>query len=253
LSEKAGTKPKIAVTEPCSYDFEYSARALPPYLHAVEDAGGDPVVIQLSHTPEEVARLITGCAAVILTGSRADVDPAKFDAKPHMKNAPPDAPRETVDELLLQDAFNLRKPLLAICYGLQSLNVWRSGTLLQHIESRVNHTPGPGFTHPVTIEADSLLAHSINLSGRNTMPVNSSHHQSADLAGDGLRVVARSTDDGIIEALEGTSPEQYLVAVQWHPEKDYKTDQHSRRLFLTLVDQARKWLRQHPAAAYSHD
>ncbi|HYX53344.1 MAG TPA: gamma-glutamyl-gamma-aminobutyrate hydrolase family protein [Candidatus Limnocylindrales bacterium] len=253
MSEPAGAKPKIAVTEPCSYDFEYSARAIPAYLHAIEDAGGDPVVIQLTYTPQEVARLITGCAAVVLTGSRADVDPAKFGAKPHGKNAPPDEPRETADELLLQDAFNLRKPVLAICYGLQSLNVWRSGTLLQHISTMVNHQPGPGYTHPVTIEPDSLLAHSINLSGRSTIPVNSSHHQSADRPGDGLRVVARCGDDGIIEALEGTSTDQYVLAVQWHPEKDYKTDQHSRRLFLTLVDQARKWQRQHPLAAYSHE
>ncbi len=253
MSDKAALKPKIAITEPCSYDFEYSARAVPAYLHAVEDAGGDPVVIQLSSTPQEVARLITGCAAVVLSGSRADIDPARFGAKPHGKNAPPDEARETVDELLLQDAFNLRKPVLAICYGLQSLNVWRSGTLLQHISTMVNHQPEKGSTHPVTIEPDSILAHSINLSGRNSIPVNSSHHQAADVPGDGLKVVARSSDDGIIEALEGTSPEQYVVAVQWHPEKDYKTDQHSRRLFLTLVDQARKWLRQHPMAAYSHD
>lgn len=252
MSKTAGAKPRIAVTEPCSYDFEYSARALPPYLHAVEDAGGEPVVIQLSYTPQEVAQLITGCAAVLLTGSRADIDPAKFDAKPNMKNAPPDQARETVDELLLQDAFNLRKPVLAVCYGLQSLNVWRSGALLQHIETDVDHQPGKGATHAVTIEPDSLLAHSINLSGRSTIPVNSSHHQSAQAAGDGLRVVARS-GDGIIEALEGTSADQYVVAVQWHPEKDYKTDQHSRRLFLTLVDQARKWQRQHPLAAYSHE
>ena len=137
-----GAKPRIAIPEPCSYDAEYSGRALPPYLRAIEAAGGEPVVIPLQSSPEEIARIITSCAAILLPGSKADVDPQKFNAAAHPKTAPADPPRDAADELLLQDAYNLRKPVFGICYGLQSLNVWRTGSLVQHIESKVNHSAG---------------------------------------------------------------------------------------------------------------
>ena len=91
----------------------------------------------------EIAKLVTHCEGVLLPGSPADVDPQKFGAERHPKTAPSDAGRDNVDELLLQDAHNLHKPVLGICYGLQSLNVWRTGTLVQHIESaKVNHEAG---------------------------------------------------------------------------------------------------------------
>ena len=127
--ETGGARPKIAIPEPCSYDPEYSGRALPPYLRAVEAAGGEPVVIPLKSSPEEIARAVTSCAAVLLPGSKADVDPQKFNAQKHPQTAPADQLRDAADELLLQDAYNLRKPVFGICYGLQSLNVWRTGTL----------------------------------------------------------------------------------------------------------------------------
>jgi putative glutamine amidotransferase len=124
-----------------------------------------------------------------------------------------------VDELLLQDAYSRRKPVLGICYGLQSLNVYRAGSLVQHIESAINHSAGRAVAnaHTVKVDPESKLAQIVGAS--HTMAVNSSHHQSADAAGDGLRVVARSTEDGIIEALEGTAPGHFVLAVQWHPER----------------------------------
>ena len=150
-----GIKPRIAIPEPCSYDAEYSTRALPPYLRAIEAAGGEPVVIPLQSEPEEIARLITSCAAILLPGSKADVDPQKFNAAAHPRTAPADPPRDAADELLLQDAYNLRKPVFGICYGLQSLNVWRTGSLVQHIESKVNHSAGAKVevAHKVTVAA----------------------------------------------------------------------------------------------------
>jgi gamma-glutamyl-gamma-aminobutyrate hydrolase PuuD len=89
-----GAKPRIAIPEPCSYDAEYSGRALPPYLCAIEAAGGEPVVIPLQSSPEEIARIITSCAAILLPGSKADVDPQKFNAAAHPKTAPADPPRD---------------------------------------------------------------------------------------------------------------------------------------------------------------
>jgi putative glutamine amidotransferase len=244
-----GAKPRIAIPEPCSYDLEYSGRALPPYLRAVEGAGGEPVVIPLRSSPEEIARLITSCAAILLPGSKADVDPQKFNAETHAETAPADPPRDAADELLLQDAYNMRKPVFGICYGLQSLNVWRTGSLMQHIESSVNHSPGAKVevAHKVVVAGDSLLAQEV-LRGQNILavPVNSSHHQSADIVGDGLRAVAHCAEDGVIEAIEGTMPGHYVLAVQWHPERTFESDQVSSKLFQAFVDSAREWSQRNP-------
>jgi putative glutamine amidotransferase len=206
----------------------------------VESCGGDAVVIPLSSTPEEVARLATGCDAILLPGSKADVDPQKFGAVKHPETAKPDVLRDAVDELLLQDAYNMRKPVFGVCYGLQSLNVWRSGTLMQHIESSVEHSPNDKdrMAHEVVIEPESLLARN---AGGAVVQVNSSHHQSAEVVGDGLRVVAKSPADGVIEALEGTSPDHHVLAVQWHPERSFECDRTSHNLFQSFVDAARAW------------
>jgi putative glutamine amidotransferase len=242
-------KPRIAIPEPCSYDLEYSGRALPAYLRAVEAAGGEPIVVPLQSSPEEIARLITSCAAILLPGSKADVDPQKFNAEPHSETNRADPPRDAADELLLQDAYNLRKPVFGICYGLQSLNVWRSGSLVQHIESKVMHSAGAKVevAHNVVVAKDSLLAKEA-LGGKDVtaVPVNSSHHQSADVVGDGLRAVAHCAEDGVIEAIEGTTADHYVLAVQWHPERTFERDQISSNLFRAVVDSAREWNERKP-------
>jgi putative glutamine amidotransferase len=241
--ESAEVKPRIAIPEPSANDPAYSARSLAPYLRAVGSCGGEPVVIPLGLPPEDLAKRISGCSAVLLPGSNADVDPQKFNAERHPKTAAADPLRDAADELLLQDAYNLHKPIFGICYGLQSLNVWRSGSLVQDIESKIQHSVrGAKIAHNVIVEPNSLLAQEI---GRGPCPcsiaVNSSHHQSADVVGDGLRVSARCPDDGVIEALEGTLPGHSVLAVQWHPERDFETDESSRRLFEAFVSAAREW------------
>jgi len=219
MADLKTTAPRIAIPIPHSGDREYAERALPQYEEAVRGAGGDPVRIELDKTTVEAMKQIDLCDAVLLPGSRADVDPRKYNATRHEKMAPADTKRNTVDELLLRDAYNMRKPVLGICYGLQSLNVYRSGTLVQHIESAINHSAGRAVAkaHRVMIEPESRLAEIVG--ANKTVAVNSSHHQSVDAAGDGLRVVARSAEDGIVEALEGTAPGHFVLAVQWHPER----------------------------------
>jgi putative glutamine amidotransferase len=232
-------RPRIAIPVPHSGDPEYAGRSLPQYERAVEVAGGESVAIPLDKTPAEVMKLIEQCDAVLLPGSRADVDPAKYDAPRNPHTADSDPGRDTVDELLLQDAYNMKKPVLGICYGMQMLNVYRSGTLVQHIESAINHEAGRkvAVAHTVEVEPASKLAGI--LGGTHEVPVNSSHHQSADVIGDGLRVVARSPEDGIIEAVEGTSPDHFVLAVQWHPERSVDDDEPSRAIFRALVEAAR--------------
>ena len=228
-------KPRIAIPEPCSYDAEYSARSLPPYVRAVEAAGGEPVVIPLGLPPEEMAKRITKCAAVLLPGSKADVDPQKFGQDRHPKTAKADRLRDAADELLLQDAYNLHKPIFGICYGLQSLNVWRTGSLVQDIKSETTHSVRGGvMAHQVVVEPRTLLAREIK-AGSCRIRVNSSHHQAADIVGDGLRVAARCPEDGTIEAIEGTLPGHYVLAVQWHPERTFESDEPSLQLFKSFI------------------
>jgi putative glutamine amidotransferase len=315
--------PRIAIPVPHSGDPAYAERALPQYEQAVEAAGGEPVRIPLGQPPAEAMKLIESCDAVLLPGSKADVDPEKYNASRHPNTAAADVKRDTVDELLLQDAYNMRKPILGICYGLQILNVYRSGTLVQHIESQINHAAGrmvpvahtvevdPGSklaaivgsgaeAHPLvgtnslrlkpgasTATHESVKASSDSVHGRTAsateavssnpgsateattsnpggaveghgfsratksakergalapegglvIPVNSSHHQAAEVVGDGLRVVARCPQDGIIEAVEGTSPDHFVLAVQWHPERSVE-DEPSRAIFRSLVEAA---------------
>lgn len=235
-------KPRIAIPLPHSGDPEYAQRAIPQYERAVEIAGAEAVRIPLHRTPAEIMKLIERCDGVVLPGSKADVDPAKYGAERHAKTEAADAKRDTVDELLLQDAYNMRKPVLGICYGLQILNVYRTGTLLQHIETDVNHAAGRNVpvAHAVEVEPGSKLAEILNARARAAVPVNSSHHQSADVVGDGLKIVARCTQDGIIEALEGTSSDHFVLAVQWHPERSFNEDENSRKIFRALVQAAEK-------------
>jgi putative glutamine amidotransferase len=248
MGQSKTTAPRIAIPVPHSGDREYAERALPQYEEAVRGAGGEPVRIELDQTPVQVMKQIERCDAVLLPGSRADVDPQKYSADRHEKTASADAQRELVDDLLLQDAYNMHKPVLGICYGLQSLNVYRSGTLVQHIESatvdpKINHSAGRAVAkaHSVKIEPESKLAEIVGAS--KTVAVNSSHHQSADAVGDGLRVVARSADDGIIEALEGTAPEHFVLAVQWHPERSVNDGPEladsAKAIFCAFIEAAR--------------
>lgn len=242
---------------PHSTDLEYGNRAIPQYERAVALAGGEPVRIPLDETPASFTSLIASCSGVLLPGSNADIDPTRFQQKKSPLTASADLRREAVDDLLLEDAYSHRKPVLCICYGLQSLNVFRGGSLIQHIphflpeatRTKVNHEAGRtvSVAHSVQIVADSRMGNIVTpadrglrpeVQGRITVPVNSSHHQSADAIGEGLRIVARCPDDSIIEALEGTSPDHFVLAVQWHPERSVDEDESSRAIFRALIDAA---------------
>ena len=233
---------------PHSIDREYAERAIPQYEPAVEQAGGQPVRIPLNQTAAEVEKIIERCDGVLLPGSNADVDPSKFGVprSPHTAGADPG--RDAVDELLLRNAYRLRKPVLGICYGLQSLNVFHAGSLIQHIpdflpkdlRTTVNHEAGKTvpIAHTVEIENDSKLREILGRRDQRMIPVNSSHHQSADVIGCGLRIGARCPDDGIIEALEGTASDHFVLAVQWHPERSVDEDEPSRAIFRALIQAA---------------
>jgi putative glutamine amidotransferase len=240
------TKPRIAIPEPHS-SRAYTDKRLPDYIGAVEATGGEAVPLSLDLTPGELAQKLKSCDGVLLPGSPADVDPEKYDEPRDPHTAAADIPRDNADELLLQDAFNMRKPVFGICYGIQSLNVWRTGKLIQHLEHAEQHEiVHEARAHKVKIEAGTLLAKVAQKaeSGSHELWVNSSHHQALANIGDGLRLSATSVQDDVIEAVEGTDPEQWILGVQWHPERTYKEDAFSRLLFEEFVAEARRWHQQ---------
>ena len=242
-------KPRIAIPVPNSKRQDYVWRALPQYERAVRAAGGDPIIIGVKGTNSEIAQAVKLCDGVLLPGSPADVDPEKYGATRHPTTAPADARRDNADELLLQDAYNMRKPVFGICYGLQSLNVWRTGTLDQELPEGVNHEAGRKVAqaHQVLVEPQSKLAAILRDAGvlpegdTIAMPVNSSHHQAPDVLGDGLRLVAWCPEDGVKEAVEGTAPDHFVLGVQWHPERTYEDDAASRALFRAFIQAAAEW------------
>ncbi|HZY74464.1 MAG TPA: gamma-glutamyl-gamma-aminobutyrate hydrolase family protein [Edaphobacter sp.] len=246
-------KPRIAIPLPTGTDTDYNLRFWPLYAEAIERSGGHPVEMPLDASPRATADLINTCQAVLLPGSPADANPHKYGQEPIPESNPADPARENVDELLLQDAHNLHKPLFAICFGAQALNIWRGGTLVQHLAPMpVNHRAGRSVAvaHTVAIAPDSLLAAIVppaeapEQDGFLRLPVNSSHHQAIAIPGDGLRVSARCPQDAVIEAIEGgqaPGSTHFVLGVQWHPERSYETSSASRALFHRFVAEASAW------------
>ena len=211
------------------------------YLRAVREAGGEPVQISLQSTPGELEQIAKSLDAFVLPGSPADVNPRKFGDEPHAQSAKADVRREATDSALLRHALPAGKPVLGICYGIQSLNVHLGGTLIQDIPSGLRrplvHSSPVDFkdaTHPVNLTGGGLA----ELAGGPQANVNSVHHQAVERLGRGLRVIARAPD-GVIEAVEWTAGPGWALGVQWHPERT-PDDPFARNIFRRLVSKAAK-------------
>ena len=224
------SRPRILIPIPTSFDQEYNAKSWPEYATAIAEAA------------RQLEALVAEAAGVLLPGSGADVDPARYGHDRTPASAPPDPLREATDRVLLEGAEQRGKPLFGICLGLQSMNVYYGGTLIQDVRPvPVNHRAGRSVqvAHTAQIANDSLLGACLSRSddvvpldeAYTRLPVNSSHHQAVATPGDGLRVVARCPDDGVIEALERSTPAQWLLGVQWHPERTLQVSSASRALF----------------------
>jgi putative glutamine amidotransferase len=253
-------RPRIAIPVPSSTDHDYNERSWRQYASAVERSGGEAVEVPLDQPPAATARLISECQGVLLPGSGADVNPQKYGEEPIAECAPADQARENVDEMLLEDARTLGKPILAICFGTQMLNVWRGGTLVQHMSGLpvLHRAPGVVEAHEAAVVPDSVLGKTIaspeapESGGSLRLAVNSSHHQAIRTAGDGLRVVARSPADGVVEAVEGVANGAsggFVVGVQWHPERTFDESTASRALFARFIGEAAVWKRRSQSLA----
>jgi putative glutamine amidotransferase len=238
---------RVAIPEPTGSDPAYNEFSLPPYLEALRAAGTEPVVIPLNEPQDHVARLLLDVHGIVLPGSHFDVDPQIYGEDPIPECAPADPARIAVDELLLQEGFNLHKPILAICYGIQALNVWCNGTLFQDLPSQlgtaIDHAQGRAVdrAHVVQIVERSRLASITPSNELHHCWVNSRHHQAIRVAGDNLLVTATSPDDGIIEAVELDSADHFVLGVQWHPESTYAVSALSRAVFAAFAHEAKSW------------
>jgi putative glutamine amidotransferase len=237
-----GKRPRIGITmrlEMATQRF-YLGR---DYSEAVEAVGGIPVHLSLIPRAEYIAEAMAGLDGILLPGSNTDVDPHFYGEEPHHKLGTVIPEKDETDRLVLAEIERLNMPLLAICYGMQALNVIRGGTLVQDIESQVKgsfkHEQGPPATrnsHSLKIAKDSILSGLDAVKkAKETIRVNSSHHQAVAKVGKNLKATAWAKD-GIIECIQETRKGRFALGVQWHPELTSSNDRLSREIFELFVE-----------------
>jgi putative glutamine amidotransferase len=212
----------VAVTASIRRDGDTSrVRLTAAYVTALENAGLVPLIVPPLSSEVAPSAILDSVAGLVLTGGE-DVDPARYGEKRHEKVRSVNPARDATEAALITQAKARGKPVLAICRGIQILNVALGGTLVQDIPSEsdtaIAHdedTPRDLRSHDVSIEPGSLIARAV---GAENLRVNSFHHQSVKLVAPGMRVTARSPD-GIIEGLESADDDWWVMGVQWHPEE----------------------------------
>jgi putative glutamine amidotransferase len=221
--------------------------------HAVSDTyvrvvdlvvGGLPCLIPAMGERADVAGFARRIDGLILTGSPSNVLPALYGGPPHPDGVPEDPARDAVTLPLIREAIARGVPLLAICRGMQELNVALGGTLDQRIQDlpgRMDHsTPseqafGPVRTakaHAVRLASGGMLAAIV---GREALAVNSLHNQGIARLAPGL-VVEATAPDGTIEAVRVSGAPGFALGIQWHPEYDFETDSASRAIFIAFAE-----------------
>jgi gamma-glutamyl-gamma-aminobutyrate hydrolase PuuD len=225
MEHTKGERPVIGITayeEEASWGLWHTQASLVPsdYVHSLADAGASPVILPVqqeeSSTLDGLLRRLDG---LVLTGG-PDVDPARYGAERHPRSQAPRVQRDERELALVNAAERAGLPVLAICRGMQLLNVAHGGSLLQHLPEVVGHeehnpTPGAFAAHSVRIEPGSALHKALGWEERD---VPTHHHQGIDHVGDGLSPVAWAKD-GTVEALEDRA-KPFVIGVQWHPEAD---------------------------------
>jgi putative glutamine amidotransferase len=212
----------VAVTAGIRPDGNTSrVRLTAAYVTALESAGLIPLIVPPLSSSDAASAVLDSVAGLVLTGGE-DVDPARYGEKRHEKVRSVSAARDATEAALIKEARERGTPVLAICRGIQILNVALGGTLVQDIPSQCEtdivhdeESARDSRTHEISVEPGSLIARAI---GTEHCTVNSFHHQSVKRVADGMRVTARSPD-GIIEGLESMDENWWVMAVQWHPEE----------------------------------
>jgi putative glutamine amidotransferase len=228
---------------PCRYNWNtnyYEVRET--YAEAIYAQGGTPLLLPLIPEQIYIDSVMDHIDAICLSGAVNDVDPLRYGREPRPGLGPVVPRRDETDMMLLAAAEARRLPVLAICFGIQSLNVYRGGTLIQDIATEVKeplkHMQGDVFwrrSHSINVTEDSLIA---RLAGSTHTAVNSHHHQAIDIVGRDLEPIAWATD-GIVEAVINTRPDQFVLGVQWHPEVGWQNDSLSQAIFSHFISVAR--------------
>lgn len=213
--------------------FARPMRVLLPYRHpkklksyeaALRAAGLEPISV-LAGEPMS----LKDAAGLLLMGG-TDVNPARYGQTPWPETDQPDDQRDTAELEMIHEVLEHDLPILAICRGLQILNVYHGGTLIQHLPSPELHEPETATpaepAHEVIIDPQTLLA---DVTGTSVWHVNSRHHQAVDKIGEHLRASARSPDS-VVEALERPD-KRFVLAVQWHPEDQIFEHPEQLKLF----------------------
>jgi|ERR1051326_161797 putative glutamine amidotransferase len=240
---KEQIRPRIGITMRIELETErfYLARY---YSEAVEAAGGLPVHIPLIPRADYIRRTCEGLDGILLPGSDSDVDPLRYGHEPHPQIGGVHPIKDETDLLVLEEVDTRGMPLFAICFGIQILNVFRGGTLIQDVPSQhpkaINHqqgAPRDRHSHRVRLLEDSMLG---QLAGSESAPVNSHHHQAIETLGREL-VATAWTADGLVEAVEDPRNDRFVLGVQWHPELGWERDKFSQALFERFVSQASRF------------
>jgi putative glutamine amidotransferase len=206
------------------------------YHKSVAENGGIPVILPFI-SPEIALETLPLCDGIILSGGE-DVDPQFYGQDPHTHLGPTLPDRDLVEIEIVKYAIRHNIPILAICRGVQILNVALGGTLIQDIPSQLNEpiqhsqtVERRRDTHWVKVSEDSKL---FQLLGADRIRVNSLHHQALDKVSNDLRVVAMSSD-GIVEAVEYIHSSTFTIGVQWHPESMASTNSSMNNLFIEFI------------------
>lgn len=214
------------------------------YSEAVENFGGVPLQIPLIPNRHYIAEIVKCLDGILLPGSDTDVEPLRYGEEPHPLLGRVITEKDETDLLLLREGEKLAMPVLAICFGMQILNVFRGGKLVQDINSQIpdslkheQGTPLERASHTIEIEENSLLS---MLAEPGTVKVNSHHHQAIKRVGEHLKTTARARD-GVIECVEDTRPDRFNFGVQWHPELAWRSDALSKNIFETFIDFCTKY------------
>ncbi len=209
------------------------------YSEAIVRLGGMPVMIPLVDDADYIANLVAGLDGILLPGSDTDPDPEYYGEDPHPKLKKVVPEKDRTDLLILAEAEKRNLPVFGICFGLQILNVSRGGSLIQDIGSQVDsaikHDQGRPLeraSHAIKVEGSGVVSTAAENAA--SLRVNSHHHQAVGRVGNDLTAVAWA-NDGVIEAVEDSRPDRWVVGVQWHPELSWRTDSFSRSLFEQFI------------------
>ena len=228
-------RPIIGILAEVSEDKD--TRVLYPYVNSIESAGGVPVILPYIRDADTLEGFLRICDGFLFTGG-VDVDPSRYGEAMHPMCGELQLYRDELEFKVFQKLIGIGKPILAICRGAQLVNVALGGTLYQDIPSEkpseVLHKQedfGSTPAHSVKLIADTPL---LALVKQESIQVNSLHHQAIKKLGDGLEVMAMA-DDGIVEAIY-LPHYQYRRAYQWHPERMFDNDEHSRLIFTDFIN-----------------